>query len=912
MRRLLRNSLLPRSAVICAALLSAAAPARSADFVRDGNQVICGAVRFDVLSPMLIRMQYAPGEFVEAPTAVVVNRSLSDRDFRVTANGDWLEIKTSRMSVQYRPGTAKLGADNLRVRWRDDRGAHEWAPGQADDGNLGGPISSFNAIIEATKPGNTLPDFPPGMLSRNGYCLLDDSRTPVWDEQAQWIAPRGDQDDQDWYFFVYGTHYGDFFRQYTALAGKIPMIPRYALGAWVTDLNFEYFRQNVTEEYLQSIISRFRQERIPLDIMVLDFGWHLYGWRGSLDWSPIIPDPRAFLARLHGEGIRVTLNDHPSSGLFCQDTHIPHAREKLHLAIADPSQWTDISKDWAFHTDAANQGQREQWFSPDYRDADWPRMAEATMWENAGYPQYDGIGWYRKWVESPKNLAQGPVHVAFGGVDDEYDLYINGKLAGHHGVPGKSVYDHLTDTDVTAYWIRGARNLICLRVNDWGGLGGISGGPVVISSGPVQTTSVPFNLADKLPAQVYMGFHDELVDQGVDFWWIDGESAQMDGLNGQMWTNRVYYESQEQHTGRRSFVFSRYGGPGSHRYPAFFTGDCYSNWKVLGYEIPYTLKAGNCLIPYVTHDIGGFIGRLDDEFELYARWIQFGALSPILRLHSAHENPVEGNARLPWNYGEQGVDLCREFFQLRYRLIPYLYTYCRIAYDTGMPLARPLYLGYPGLDAAYDHFDQYLLGSELLVAPITSPGVNGLAAREVYLPPGNWVDYFTGESYSGGRTISYQCPLDRMPLFVKQGSIIPMQPDMAFTTQKPVDPLIVDAYPGGSTVFTLYEDDGMSLEYRRGRCSWTPIKLKPDAAAAATRIVIGPAAGSFRGQSDHRSYVINLHCSRQPRAVAVAGRPLPANATAGDGWEWHPESRLAAIRLKARPIRTAVSVVVRQ
>lgn len=884
-----------------------AGAAWSADFVRDGSRVVCGDARFDVLSPTLVRMQHAHGGFVDAPTAVVLNRAMGDKEFKAESRDGWLEIKTSRMAIRYLIGSGKLTSDNLRVVWKDGRGEHQWKPGQPDEGNLGGPISSFNAILEETKPENTLPDFPPGPLSRSGYHLLDDSRTPVWDEKAEWIAPRADKEAQDWYFLVYGTDFAGMFREYTELCGRIPMIPRYALGAWVTDLNFEYFNQNVDQEYLESLVARFRKEGIPLDILVLDFGWHLFGWRGGLDWSPIIPDPKAFLKKMRDKGIRVTLNDHPGSGLFMLDSHVESVRKELNLSLPSVAEWEDISKDWLFRTDPDKRGQDEGWFSTDHNESDWHKMPEATTWENAGFAGYDGIGWYRKWVEIPERFRGKPVHITFGGVDDEYDLYANGSFVVHYGAPGQSYYERLSSTDITSHVRPGERNLICLRVLDWGHYGGITRWPVAISNEAVKLSSVYFNLANKREAEVYMALHNAIIDQGVDFWWIDGDSAWMDGLNSQMWTNHVYYDSQEKHTGKRSFIFSRYGGPGSHRYPAFFTGDCYSNWKVLAYEIPYTLKAGNALIPYVTHDIGGFIGTLKDDFELYARWVQFGALSPILRLHSAHENPDEGNARLPWNYGRRGIELAGKFFRLRYSLIPYLYTYCRAAFDTGLPLARPLYLEYPDLEAAYEHFDEYLLGREMLVAPITSPGRNGVAARDVYLPPGKWTDYFTGRRYDGARTIRYECPLDRMPIFVRDGAIIPMQPDMAFTAQAPLDPLILDVYAGKPAAFDLYEDDGLSLDYRRGKCAWTPIRLERDG-AAAWRIRIGPARGAFKGQVAVRRHVIKLHCARKPQHVTADGSKLEEKPSAWPGWEWDPTRNQATIRLKAVPVRRAVEV----
>ncbi len=212
-------------------------------------------------------------------------------------------------------------------------------------------------------------------------------------------------------------------------------------------------------------------------------------------------------------------------------------------------------------------------------------------------------------------------------------------------------------------------------------------------------------------------------------------------------------------------------------------------------------------MPYITHDIGGFIGP-KVSFDLYARWIQFGALSPFLRLHSAHENPQEGNVRMPWTYGDKGIELAKKFFRLRYNLIRYIYTYCRLATDQALPIVRPLYLEYPSSSKSYSYPGEYMFGSELLVAPVTDSS----GEKEIFLPPGEWVDYFTGQKYAGDRVIHEKYPLDRMPLFVKSGSIIPMQPDMTYSDEKPLETLVVDVYAGDKGSFSLYEDDGTSLE----------------------------------------------------------------------------------------------------
>jgi alpha-glucosidase (family GH31 glycosyl hydrolase) len=368
-----------------------------------------------------------------------------------------------------------------------------------------------------------------------------------------------------------------------------------------------------------------------------------------------------------------------------------------------------------------------------------------------------------------------------------------------------------------------------------------------------------------------------------------------------MWSNRVFYDFTARETGKRSFIFSRYGGWGSHRYPALFTGDTYAQWEVLAFEVPYAVQGGNILIPYITHDIGGFIGR-NISLDLYTRWLQFGVFSPLLRLHSAHENPMEGNARMPWTYGGEGVRIARDLFRLRYRLIPYIYTMTRAAYDEALPLLRPLYIVHPDLEEAYRHPDEYYFGDAMLVAPI----LDSSGVRNVYLPPGEWVDYFTGARHEGDRIMQVRCSLETLPLFVRSGSIIPEQPDMDYTDQKPPDSLIVDVYARGNSRFSLYEDDGLSLDYDHGKSAVTP--LSSEASASVFRFTIGASVGEYAGQRVNRSYLVRLLGRSEPSSVTVDGTTIARGGGSPDRWSWDKKGQMLVLTLRRRSIRESVSI----
>ena len=893
------------------ASVTAAAPAQKGPgYERKGSVVTSGGVRFEVLSDGLLRMEYAPSrKFTDRPSVVVLKRAWPPVKFTVSGSGGTLLLTTSRLTLTYRIGSGPLTHDNLRVSWLNGTSEASWAPGDSDRANLGGIARSLDGAKKGGIPGT-----PPGILSRSGYFLLDDSRSPVWTADHSWIEPRAVRDGQDLYLLVYGKDYARALKAFSELSGPIPMIPRWAFGSWITDLNYEYLpgtelvdRYQYTDEDVRKVVTRFRDAGFPLDVLVLDFAWHNLGWKGSYDWSPIFHDPSGFLSWARSLGLKVALNDHPGYGtepvLSNEDSRTALVRERLGLIMpGKPSFSLDISSDWRFKLDPDTIGVKDLWYAPGADDAAWNIVQSPKSWEDQGYGDYNGYAWYRKWVTIANEAPHDSLFLVLGGVDDEYDLYVNGRKIAHEGRPGSSVYNVLTFTNIAPFLSADGRNLISLWVNDWGGGGGITEGPVVISD-RVPAGGLRFNLARKKDAEVFMGvLHKPLIDQGVSFWWVDGGSgsSEMEGLNSQMWTNRVFYDYTRGQTAKRGFIFSRFGGLGSHRYPAFFTGDTYGEWEVLAEEVAFTARGGNVLMPYITHDIGGFLNK-DIDFKLYTRWVQFGVFSPILRLHSAYENPKEGLARMPWTYGARGTDIVKKYFKLRYSLLPYIYSYARETSESALPLVRPLYLEYPDEERSYSFRDEYLFGKELLVAPITDSS----DSRDIYLPPGEWEDYFTGKVYDGDQVITPKYPLEGMPVFVRSGSIIPRQAESAYSDARPLSVLFVEVYGRRPSTFSLYEDDGVTLAYERGASARTPIvySIARDSTAS---LVIGPAKGSFAGQVQERSYTVRLHGIRRHGSVSLDGRVLPQGA-----WSWDEARSVLTVPVEKRSVRTAVRLTVR-
>ena len=876
---------------------------------QQGSTITAPHVRIRFLTATLVRLEYSPDDhFVDAATAVVQKRDWHQPKVTVEESDGWIVASTGRMTLRYHPDSNPLSAGNLRITWNNGTAESSWSPGQHDAENLGGIQRSLDGLRRGR-----IPEESAGILSRGGYFLLDDSETPLWNKKAEWIEPRTETGNQDWYLFAYGRNYQHVLKEYAELCGNIPMIPRYTLGTWITDLNYEYLpgsdfveKYHYTDEQVKDLVLRFKDFGLPLDVLVLDFAWHKYGWKGSYDWSPIFPHPKQFLDWAHGEGLRVTLNDHPGYShegvLSDMDSRAETVRMALNIKPPlKPSVSIDLAPGWKFQTDRDTVGVKESWFGLQFDDRQWKVMRGGSIWENQGFPDYDGFAWYRKQISIPAKDLRQPLYCIFGGVDDEYDLYVNGTLAGHHGAPGSSVYSSLTSTDISKY-VHAGDNLIALRVNDWGGGGGISAGPVLLSD-ELPAKGIHFNLADKHQATVFMDvLHAPLIDQGIAFWWVDGGSGScnMKGLNSQMWTNRVFYDFTQKETNLRGFIFSRYGGWGSHRYPSFFTGDTYSQWEVLAYEVPFTARGANLLMPYVTHDLGGFIGP-HVPFDLWARWMEFGVFSPFVRLHSAHENPRDGNVRMPWTYGDAGVELARTYFRLRYRLIPYIYTYCRTATDDAVGLVRPLYLEYPSLEEAYDHPYEYCFGKELLVSPV----VDSTGIKNTYLPPGEWIDYFNGKRYEGGQVLHQEVPVDQIPVFVRAGSIIPAQTDRNYSDEGPLDTLVVDVYGPQPGQFDLYEDDGLSLEYRSGKFARTMMSFSTPA-SHKVRLTVNATSGEFTGQVPARAYIVRFHGLSNPRSVSVDGRPLPPGTRAA--WKWEPNRAVLTVSINSRNIRKSFQI----
>lgn len=289
---------------------------------------------------------------------------------------------------------------------------------------------------------------------------------------------------------------------------------------------------------------------------------------------------------------------------------------------------------------------------------------------------------------------------------------------------------------------------------------------------PATKQTVEFDLTDPQFLLAYFDIlHHPYEDEGIDFWWIDwqqGTKSKMKNADP-LWLLNHYHTIDSGRNGRKPLILSRYAGVGSHRYPLGFSGDTIVSWKSLRLQPRFTSTAANVGFTWWSHDIGGHMFGKGDP-ELYARWVQFGAFSPVNRLHSTKN----GHSKEPWLYGEEAERVASEFLRLRHRMLPYLYAANVATATEGTPVCRPMYYDYDE-DMAYNVPDQYMFGSELLVAPVlTKARSDGFARTPVWFPKGEWVNVFTGEREQGGRNKVVENDLSTFPVYAKAGAIVPL------------------------------------------------------------------------------------------------------------------------------------------
>ena len=387
---------------------------------------------------------------------------------------------------------------------------------------------------------------------------------------------------------------------------------------------------------------------------------------------------------------------------------------------------------------------------------------------------------------------------------------------------------------------------------------------------PASKEPVRFDIANPAFTMPYLELlHHPYEAMGVDFWWMDwqqGEESTLPGLDPLWMLNHVHFHDDGRDGVKRPFIFSRWGGLGNHRYPIGFSGDSVSSWASLAFQPYYTATAANVGYSWWSHDIGGHYRDVPDP-ELQTRWAQFGVFSPIMRLHSTKGTFYE---RRPWAHGSaDAFQAIRDVMQLRHALIPYIYTAAwRNATET-LPLVRPMYWDYPNAEEAYACPQQYMFGSELIVAPYTAPADPdvGLARQVVWLPEGDWYHFFTGEHFTGGAWHAVYGDLYDIPVFARAGAIVPLGPRVGWGGVENPAALDVHIFAGADGAYTLYEDDGATVAYRDGAACQTAFSQtwQDD----GLTVQIAPVTGDASVIPAVRSVRLFIHGISDPETVSM-------------------------------------------
>ncbi|HTG17158.1 MAG TPA: glycoside hydrolase family 31 protein, partial [Blastocatellia bacterium] len=337
---------------------------------------------------------------------------------------------------------------------------------------------------------------------------------------------------------------------------------------------------------------------------------------------------------------------------------------------------------------------------------------------------------------------------------------------------------------------------------------------------------------------------------------------------------------------KRPYIITRAGYAGYQRYTTTWTGDNTSTWEAMALSLPMFQSLGLSGVAFVGTDVGGFIGRCDGE--MLTRWYQVGFLTPMCRNHMQ----IDSYDHEPWRFGKYYEDIIRKYLKLRYRLLPFLYTTLEEAARTGVPVFRPLLLNYQQDANTLDLDDEFMIGSELLVAPILK---RDMTSRMVYLPQGTWIDYWTGKRITGGSMIRVEAPLETVPMFVRAGSIIPMGPEMNYVGEKPADPMTFVIYPdeSGQAATALYEDDGVSPAYRQGIFRRTPVSVSRS--GNGFQIEVGAREGSYNPKPRNLIFVVKSMSA--PRQVLVDGKPLAAAGANESKSGWYRVDDGVAVRI---------------
>ena len=364
-----------------------------------------------------------------------------------------------------------------------------------------------------------------------------------------------------------------------------------------------------------------------------------------------------------------------------------------------------------------------------------------------------------------------------------------------------------------------------------------------------------------------------MMADGVDFWWLDWQQhiydRKLTTLKNTWWTSRCFFTNMQQYTEKRPMIYHRWSGLGNHRYQVGFSGDAIITWKSLDFQPYFNHTASNVLYGYWSHDLGGHMGGIDRvDPEMYTRWMQFGAMSPIMRTHSTKNIKLK---KEPWVFDYDITLVLRNTVRQRYTMAPYIYSMARRAYDDAIALCRPMYYDYPKAQEAYDFRNEYMFGDQMLVSPITSPMTGTYSVQKTWLPEGEWFELATGTLLKGGSTVERTYAIDEYPIFVKAGAVLPFYTDKVQNLQGNDEDVVVAVFPGAEGgSFSMYEDNGDDQKYAT---EYATTALTSRVEDNELTVTIGARKGSYKDMPAQRRFSVKVYNHFLPIAATVNGKP---------------------------------------
>jgi hypothetical protein len=910
---------IPVAGAAAGSTASASAPATSPDSPVDlatpvdfgaavaarGATVTAGDARFEVLGDGLIRMEYSPtANFENLPTANVLRRRFSVPAYRAGVSHGWLTITTAQAALRYRIGSGAFGPSNVSVSFRDAGRPVTVSPSWANE-------CPYDQVCDA------------GAAALSGPADIQTNHAN-YQSVAGFIAGLGQGNEAGATWTVLGAPAGQarvtlrYSNYVGALGGPAPrtidlvvngtdtgpltLPPTASWDDWTTVTTNAALKKGTNtvgvlcasgdscNVNVDTLSVSAAGSPAPAEPDVGDLGGYTRGFDTATygpgyscpAGTPTASQCTAALPQMHPglldrAGYRL-LDDtqtavwthdgwvapRPADGdvedgyLFAYGDNYRQALEDLNR-LTGPSPLLDEANFGVWYSDyyPYTTSDYENSLIPAFRAHDVPLddLSVDTDWKSPN--QWDGWEWNPALFPDPESFlawakSQG-IHVTL------------------------NVHTSIADDDP---------QLAATQA--------LAGGPLTDSTCFIGACKT-WDWSQVSQAESYFALHQPYESEGVDFWWLDwccdASTVSMPGLTPDAWINHLYAMDLA-NKGQRGFVLSRTGssyqnpdevypaGPWSgHTSTLAFTGDSWGTWNTLAFQAQLSADEASIDEPYVSNDIGSFLGpppgNPQDDADLYARWVQLGTFQPVLRLHSSAGN------RLPWDYPDPAGSVAASFLRLREALVPYTYTLADQAVRSGLPITRPLYLDYPGQAAAYAHPGEYLYGPGMLVAPVATPG--NVTTQRVWFPPGKWTDWFTGATFEGPATRTLTIPLDRMPVFVKSGGIVPEQAPMEHVGAEPGAPVTLRVYPGPASTFSLYQDAGTGTGYEKGQSSLTSIATTQAAHGTVSTVDIGPARGTYPGQPGARRFDVDIVGVSRPRAVLLDGRPLTAS-----GWSYDP------------------------